>query len=274
MRFVKCLLALLLVMALFVGCNETPPSETPDQSENNGDNENNENNDNNNSSDNNNDSSGEDDTDTGDEQPENPQNEKIKGMLKRLLSDFRVTPSSYLPASMMPSEVSANSTLSTPNYKNDTSVASIPTKGYGEQWNMIAENIAQSDLFFRVLGAIDGVTTSSVTIFNNYLDKNPDTFATHTFKEGIYTVSIVYENGVLDYVLNYTATLPVVGTQSVEIALSMNESGDKDVRVQLGDANAIRYTVTEDGYEFGIRYLGPMEKSMFRHQIVLLGQLL
>ena len=61
------------------------------------------------------------------------------------------------------------------------------------------------------------MTTTSVSIFNNYLDQNPDSFATHSFALGDYTVSIVFENGVLDYVLDYT-----VSKVEAQIALSMD----------------------------------------------------
>ncbi len=187
----------------------------------------------------------------------NVENEKIKGYLKALLEGFRVDPYSYLPEKMLPGAVSVNASALTQNYTGGVSVSSIPTGGYGEQWNMIVENLAQSEVFFGALSVVEGLTTTSVSVFNNYLDENPEATAAHSFKSGIYTVSIVYEDGVLDYVLDYTADFPVVGNQTAQIALSMDVSaGEKTVRVQLGDANALRYVVTADSYEFAIRYLG------------------
>jgi hypothetical protein len=40
------------------------------------------------------------------------------------------------------------------------------------------------------------------------------------------------------------------------------ESGEKAVRIQIGDANALRYTVTENSYEFAVKYLG-VRRAMF-----------
>ena len=40
------------------------------------------------------------------------------------------------------------------------------------------------------------------------------------------------------------------------------ESGEKTVRIQLGDANALAYTVKENSYEFAIKYLG-VRRAMF-----------
>jgi hypothetical protein len=57
--------------------------------------------------------------------------------------------------------------------------------------------------------------------------------------------------------LDYTADLPVLGTQTVQIAMHMDvATKDKTVRVQIGDANALAYVIRENSYEFGIRYLG------------------
>ena len=195
--------------------------------------------------------------DNGEDGKVNPENEKIKGYLKALLEGFRVDPYSYLPEKMLPGAVSVNASALTQNYTGGVSVSSIPMGGYGEQWNMIIENLAQSEVFFGALSVVEGLTTTSVSIFNNYLDENPEATAAHSFKSGIYTVSINYEDGVLDYVLDYTADFPIVGTQTAQIALSLDVSaGEKTVRIQLGDANALRYVVSADSYEFAIRYLG------------------
>ena len=182
----------------------------------------------------------------------NPNGEKIKGYLATLLSDFRVDPFSYLPDSMVPGANAVNGASLNLNYANAVNVSSIPTDGFGEQWNMIVENIVESQRFFKALSIVDGLTTTSVAIFNNYLDNNPADTASHSFKNGIYTVSIVYEDGILDYVIDYEQ-----GGLHPQIALSLDiESGEKTVRVQLTDANALRYVVSEDSYEFAIRYAG------------------
>lgn len=57
--------------------------------------------------------------------------------------------------------------------------------------------------------------------------------------------------------MDYVAKIPVLGEQEAQILLSMNiETGERIVRVQLGDSNALRYTVLDGLYEFAIKYLG------------------
>ena len=188
----------------------------------------------------------------GGSQGADPEKEKIKGYLSALLSGFRADPYSYLPESMVPGAGTVDPVSLTQNYTNGVQVSSIPNAGFGEQWNMIIENMAESQSFFNALSIVEGLTTISVSAFNNYLDNNPADTASHTFKTGIYTVSIVYEDGVLDYVLDYKS-----GAFNPQIALSMDvASGDKTVRVQLSEANALRYVVTENSYEFAVRYAG------------------
>lgn len=191
-------------------------------------------------------------TQGGGSQSTGSEKEKIKGYLSALLSGFRVDPYSYLPESMIPGANAVTAASLTKDYTSGVQVSAIPTGGFGEQWNMIIENMVESQRFFTVLSVVDGLTTISVSVFNNYLDENPADTASHTFKEGIYTVSIVYEDGVLEYVIDYEN-----GAFAPQIALSLDvASGEKTVRVQLSDANALRYIVTEDSYEFAVRYAG------------------
>ena len=183
------------------------------------------------------------------------ENEKIqlKAYLSTLLESYLLDPYSYLPESMTPQGNHLNSKNQiVTDYSGFVNTGSIAAGGFGEQWNMILENMAQSQVFYRALEVIEGLTTSSVVAFNNYLDNNPDATASHSFQNGIYTVTIYFEDDVLFYVLDYT-----LAGQTAQIALSLDvETNEKTVRVQIGDANALCYTVTEDAYTFAIRYLG------------------
>lgn len=122
---------------------------------------------------------------------------------------------------------------------------------------MIIENIEQSTVFFNALSAVEGLTTSSVVAFRNYIDANPADTASHSFVNGIYTVTITFDGHELYYVLDYTASFPSIGEQTAQIALSLDvESGEKRVRIQLGDPNALTYVIKDGSYEFALKYLG------------------
>ena len=179
--------------------------------------------------------------------------------LDMLLKGYKWNPASIIPEEFSPENASNFVDIDSINnsYTNFVSVSNIPQNGIGEQWNMVIENISESQIFFTVLSVVDNLATVSVTAFNNYLDKNPSDTAHYQFEEGIYSVTIHCTEDTIDYVLEYTATLPVLGEQSVQIALSMDiTTQDKAVRVQIGDANALRYTVGESQYSFAVKYFG------------------
>ena len=188
----------------------------------------------------------------------------VKGLLSTLLNGYQLNPFAYIPESMQanykPNLVVADSIVN--DYSNFVNVSEI-RYGFGEQWRMVLDNLEQSQTFFNVLSVVEGLTTTSVTAFNNYFDENPSDIAHHEFKSGIYNVIVDFDGESIIYVLDYTATLPLLGEQTIQIALQMDvETGEKVVRIQLGDANALTYKIRENAYEFAIRYLG-VRRAMF-----------
>lgn len=188
----------------------------------------------------------------------------VKSLLSSLLGGYKLNPLSFIPETML-ENYSANLVESdgiVNDYADFVNVSDI-TYGHGEQWHMILKNINESQTFFNVLSVLDGLSTASITAFNNYFDQNPSDSGTHEFESGIYNVTIKFDSESLFYVLDYTANLPLLGEQTVQIALTMDiETGEKTVRIQLGDANALLYKVSENSYEFAIKYLG-VRRAMF-----------
>ena len=109
-------------------------------------------------------------TNVTDDTDNDNKNDKVSviGYLNELISGYFVSPYSYIPDTMRHDSesrlVNANNIPS--DYSGFVNVSSIPTSGVGEQWNMISENIAQSQIFYTVLGTIDSVVTTSVVVFN------------------------------------------------------------------------------------------------------------
>lgn len=188
----------------------------------------------------------------------------VKELLSALLNGYELTPYEYLPEAMR-LDYSAN--LVNPedivtDYSSFVNVSDI-TYGFGEQWYMVLENINQSMTFFNALTVVEALSASSITAFNNYFDKNPQDTANYEFENGSYNITIKFDGEVIYYVVEYTANIPVIGEVTAQIALAMiAETGEKSVRIQLGDANALAYTVRENSYDFAIRYLG-VRRAMF-----------
>lgn len=181
----------------------------------------------------------------------------IKSYLKELLDGVQPDPYRYIPSAMRPANSVTELSKLGLTYANETAISSIPVGGYGEQWHMITDNLEQSMRFFNILKTVEAVTATSVATFNNYFDSNPASTAHHSFADGIYRVTVDYDGAMMQYVLDYTATVPFFGEQSVQIAMAMEmQTHQKTVRIQVGDANALIYTVGTDSYSFAIRYLG------------------
>lgn len=188
-----------------------------------------------------------------------------KALLAALLNGYNLNPYSFFPETML-IDYSANLVDSediVSDYTNGFINISDVTYGYGEQYHMVLDNLEQSKIFFNVLTAIEGISATSISAFNNYFDSNPADTAHHTFENGIYNITIDFDGEIISYIVDYTATLPVLGEQTVQIALAMDiETSERNVRIQLDDANALSYTITENSYEFAIKYLG-VRRAMF-----------
>lgn len=177
----------------------------------------------------------------------------IKAFLNQLLSSYKADPWSYIPTSMRPG--AAGTLLSSgdvPDYLTDTVRADMVSGGFGEQWKMVLDNLSQSEIFFQALSKIETVSGTVVAGFNNYFDKNPADSANYTFAGGDYHVRITYDAPVLSFILEYTKA-----GVTVQIAMTLHtDTNAKQVRIQLSDANALTYTMTDNSYTFAIKYLG------------------
>lgn len=191
----------------------------------------------------------------------------VKEFMKKLTSGYKLDPYSYIPSNMRPSSVNlANADgvkTQESDYADFVNKQNMPHNGYGEQWHMITDNLKQSELFFNALSGVDTIVASAVTTFNNYIDGNPDDTAHHSFRNGIYNVTIDCSETYIYCVLDYTATFPLVGEQTAQISLRMDLKDEtRTVRIQLGDANALTYSFDANSYKFAIKY-GGVRRAMF-----------
>lgn len=183
----------------------------------------------------------------------------VVGYLKSLTGMMKVNPYSYIPETMQPGYEPNLVKLADVEYdfSDFVNISDINYGGFGEQWNMVISNINQSQVFFNVLTTIDSVTSASIVAFQNYIDSNPADSNNYEFKYGTYDVTIKYENDTLFYVLGFTTDIPLLGEQTIEI-MNIYNVLNKEVtgRIQIGDANAIAYTIGQNSFTFGYKYLG------------------
>ena len=101
--------------------------------------------------------------------------------LSSLLSSYDQNPLNYIPESMLPGTSLITQQEANVNYAAFVDLSTVPSGGYGEQWNMVINNLYQSQAFFDVLTVVDTLSSASVAAFNNYLDSNPEDAANYEF---------------------------------------------------------------------------------------------
>ena len=183
----------------------------------------------------------------------------IKSYLQTLMAVVGHDPYSYIPEKMQPENSDNHVTAASVNYDftQFNNVSNINYGGFGEQWHMVIENIKESERFYTVLSLGEAAMNASVALFNNYLDNNPGTTATHSLNETAYTAKIDFHNGLLVYSIRYKTnfTIPLFGEVTPQVDMTYNISTlEKAVRIQLSENNAMRYVVTDNSYAFGIKY--------------------
>ena len=166
-------------------------------------------------------------------------NEKIElgTYLQALLNSYQYDVMDFIPTKMQPGEVLVNASQTTLDFTSFVNLSNIPN-GYGEQWQMVLDNLEQTKSFTEVLSVVDGLSITAVTLFNNYIDSNPSDVNNFTFTSGIYNVSIKYEDDIIYLVIDFTANIPGFGSQTAQIMLNYNVlNQEKEGRIQVGDAN-------------------------------------
>lgn len=188
-------------------------------------------------------------------------NEKvdIKSYLQALIQVVEHDPYSYIPEAMQPDNSKNHITASQINYDftNDTNVSNITYGGHGEQWHMVLQNLAESERFYSILTLSETLINTSVVLFNNYLDNNPEDSATHTLNETAYTAKIDFNNNLLTYTLQYKTglSIPFFGEVTPQIDMTYDiTTFEKAVMIQLTENNKMKYVVTDNSYEFAIQY--------------------
>lgn len=177
----------------------------------------------------------------------------VSAYLSALLEGYELNPYAYIPESLQPGYAVITDEQIVSDYASDfVSVSALRYGGFGEQWNMVIDNLEQTKTFFTVLSGIDSVASASIVAFNNYLDSNPDDAAHYETRLGDYDVTISFHDNTLFYVLSFeTAGLHPEIMMTYEPATQ-----NKTVRIQLSDANALKYEITQDSYTLALRYLG------------------
>ena len=188
-----------------------------------------------------------------------PVNQLIKQYLDAVVATADQDPLSYLPESMRPDYETNYVTEAqvTYDFTDFVNVGSIRYGGFGEQWNMVIDNMIQSERFYTYLGLGEAVLATSVTLMDRYLDSAGEAVSEHEEETDKFKAVLEYSDDILHYTVSYKTEreIPLLGKVKPAIDMTLNvETNVKTVLVTLTETNAMRYTISDDCYEFGIEY--------------------
>jgi len=184
----------------------------------------------------------------------------VKDYLTKLTKIETATAYDYLPEAMAPSyEPNKVTDASSINYDftTFTNVSAIQKAGYGEQWQMVVENINQSITMAKVFNVAQTALNAATQAVNAYIENS---YAEEMEKElsgDGYTGKFAFKDDQLMVNINITTSITVPGVGTVKPVVKMVydlSSETKSMFISLGDAYKVKYLVSNDAYEMATTY--------------------
>ena len=183
----------------------------------------------------------------------------VKDYLTRLTQIETATAYDYLPAAMVPSYQANVVSASEINYDftSFTNISDINRAGYGEQWQMVVENINQSVIMAKVFNVAQTALNAAGNAVDIYITNSYADEMEYEFSGSGYNGVFKFKDGKLVFNINITSsvTVPAVGTVQPIVKMEYDLANDaKGMFISLGDAYKIKYVVRPDAYEMATTY--------------------
>ena len=183
----------------------------------------------------------------------------VKDYIARLTAIETATAYDYLPTAMSP-EYSKNIVSESDinyDFTSFTKVSDINVAGYGEQWQMVVENINQSVTMSKVFNVAQTTLNAAGNMVDIYLENSYEDEMSYSFEKNGFTALFEFKNNKLIFNINITSDteVPLVGTVKPVIKMEYDLANDaKGMFISLGDAYKIKYVVRPDAYEMATTY--------------------
>ena len=183
----------------------------------------------------------------------------VKEYVARLTAVETATAYDYLPTAMNPSYSSNVVNASSINYDftSFTNVSTINQAGYGEQWQMVVENINQSVAMAKVFNVAQTALSSAGNAVDIYITNSYAEEMSHTFSESGYSGKFEFKDAKLVFNITLTDSVTVPGFGSVKPVIKMEYDLTKEAKgmfISFGDSYKVKYVITENGYEMATTY--------------------
>lgn len=183
----------------------------------------------------------------------------VKEYVARLTAIETATAYDYLPAAMHPSYSNNVVDASSINYDftSFTNVTIINQAGYGEQWQMVVENINQSVAMAKVFNVAQTALNAAGNAVDIYITNSYSEEMSYTFSGNGYTGKFEFKDAMLIFNITLTDSVTVPGFGSVKPVIKMEYDLTKEAKgmfISLGDSYKVKYIITENGYEMATTY--------------------
>lgn len=181
----------------------------------------------------------------------------VKGYVTTISSTLSASPYSFIPSSMKPGTNLVNASDLDYDFSTFVDVDDIIYGGFGEQWNMVADNITQSENFYKYLNMGDSVITSSLLTVQTYLDSKYSDTINKTFETDKFIAEIAFENNVLTYLIEFKTSISIKFFGEIKPLIEMTydvSSGEKEVLITISETNRVKYEVSDNKYVLAMEY--------------------
>lgn len=191
----------------------------------------------------------------------------IKKLLAKTVKDYLIKLTSvettnaydYLPEAMSCKYNANIVNASDINYDftTDTKISSILKQGFGEQWQMVVENINQSVTMASVFNVAQTVLNAAGNSVNIYLENSYSDSINYEFSGDGYTGVFKFEDSKLIFNVTMTSSVDVPGIGSVKPVVKMEYDLAEEAKgmfISLGDSYKLKYVIRDDAYEMATNY--------------------
>lgn len=183
----------------------------------------------------------------------------VKEYFTRLTAVETATAYDYLPIAMHPSFAGNLVSAANINYNftSNTNVSSINHAGFGEQWQMIVENIDQSVAMAKVFNVAQTVLNAAGNAVDIYITNSYAEEMSYIFSGNGYTGKFEFKDSKLVFNITLTESITVPGFGSVKPVIKMEYELAKEAKsifISLGDSYKVKYVITDNGYEMATTY--------------------
>lgn len=183
----------------------------------------------------------------------------VKEYVKRLTKVETANAYDYLPEAMSPMYEGniVNSSDINYDFTQFTNVSNINQLGFGEQWQMVIENINQSIAMAKVFNIAQTILNAAGNAVDIYITNSYAEEMDYNFSGDGFNGEFSFINSKLIFNINITKSVDVPVCGSIKPIIKMEYDLEKDAKgiyINLGEAYKVKYVISNDSYEMATTY--------------------